>query len=206
MSEPRIAPPAAPQFRAHFDAHVAFANGGGLTAEGFRIDLPRPDVEAAEVGRLFVQHLGLALVGSIEVTNLVVVEEQHRGTRGIETTAAAASGRRVVDLSHVIREGLVTYPGLPAPVFTPQGKAARMSSGASGGTRIVLRAVASVWLANEDCWKNEPWTRSPPRLKLADVPSARKPLCFSFEALVQYVSKPLRQSGHAPHDGFAMMT
>jgi arylformamidase len=26
--------------------------------------------------------------------------------------------RRVVDLSHVIREGLVTYPGLPAPVFT----------------------------------------------------------------------------------------
>ena len=119
MSETRTAPPAAPQFRAHFDAHVAFANGGGLTAEGFRIDLPRPDVEAAEVGRLFVQHLGLALVGSIEVTNLVVVEEQHRGTRGIETTAAAASGRRVVDLSHVIRDGLVTYPGLPAPVFTP---------------------------------------------------------------------------------------
>lgn len=27
--------------------------------------------------------------------------------------------RRVVDLSHVIREGLVTLPGLPAPVITP---------------------------------------------------------------------------------------
>jgi kynurenine formamidase len=25
---------------------------------------------------------------------------------------------RVIDLSHVIREGLITYPGLPAPVFT----------------------------------------------------------------------------------------
>ena len=29
------------------------------------------------------------------------------------------SQRRVVDLSHVIRDGLVTYPGLPAPVITP---------------------------------------------------------------------------------------
>jgi hypothetical protein len=31
-----------------------------------------------------------------------------------------------------------------------------MSSGASSGTRIVLRAMAIVQLANEDCWKNEP--------------------------------------------------
>ena len=29
------------------------------------------------------------------------------------------SSRRVVDLSHRIRAGLITYPGLPAPVITP---------------------------------------------------------------------------------------
>ncbi len=34
-------------------------------------------------------------------------------------TPPAASGRRVVDLSHRIRAGLVTYPGLPEPVVTP---------------------------------------------------------------------------------------
>lgn len=107
-----------PQYRAHFDARVAFANGGGLTAEGFRIDLPGVDVDAAEVGRLFVQHLGLALVASVEVSGLEIVEETHRGTRGIEV-ATAAGGRRVVDLSHRIRAGLVTYPGLPEPVITP---------------------------------------------------------------------------------------
>src|SRR6185503_15402529 len=27
------------------------------------------------------------------------------------------AGRRLVELSHVIRDGLVTYPGLPAPVI-----------------------------------------------------------------------------------------
>ena len=46
MSEARTVSPA-PQFRAHFDAHVAFANGGGLTAEGFRIDLPHPELDEA---------------------------------------------------------------------------------------------------------------------------------------------------------------
>ncbi len=41
---------------------------------------------------------------------------------GIEVArprAGSPVARRVVDLSHVIREGLVTYPGLPSPVFTP---------------------------------------------------------------------------------------
>lgn len=32
---------------------------------------------------------------------------------------AAPSAQRVVDLSHTVRAGLVTYPGLPAPTITP---------------------------------------------------------------------------------------
>lgn len=107
-----------PDYRAHFDAVIAFANGGGLTAEAFRLDLPSPDLDEAEIGRLLVQHLGLALVGSVTLTNLRIVEEQHRGSRGVDA-APAGLGRRVIDLSHVIREGMITYPGLPAPVFSP---------------------------------------------------------------------------------------
>lgn len=33
--------------------------------------------------------------------------------------ATPSRSRRVVDLSHVIRDGLITYPGLPAPTITP---------------------------------------------------------------------------------------
>jgi kynurenine formamidase len=105
-------------YRAHFDATVTFANGGGLTAHGFRLDLPTGRESTEEVGQLFVHHLGLAMVGSVELENLAIVEEPHKGSRGIETVAPAEA-RRVVDLSHVIHEGLVTYPGLPAPVITP---------------------------------------------------------------------------------------
>ena len=108
------------EYRAHFDAVVEFANGGGLTAEGFRLDLPGRDADVLTVGRLFVQHLGLALVSAVTVSNLSVVEEQHRGSRGVEVPAAAETRGRIVDLSHVIRDGLITYPGLPAPVITIQ--------------------------------------------------------------------------------------
>jgi arylformamidase len=110
--------PAATEFRAHFDARVTFANGGGLTAEGFRLDLPTGAETPEQIGELFVRHLGLAMVGSVELDGLQVVEEPHKGSRDIEKPTAGAP-RRVVDLSHVIHEGLVTYPGLPAPEFSP---------------------------------------------------------------------------------------
>ena len=45
-------------YRAVFDAHVTFVNGGGLTAEGFRLDVPSKDMAEDEVARLLVQHLG----------------------------------------------------------------------------------------------------------------------------------------------------
>jgi kynurenine formamidase len=107
-----------PDHRAHFDFDIRFANGGDLTGTGFRLDLPSADLDEASVGRLLVQHLGLALVDTIELRGLRIVEEPHRGSRGVEV-AVPRSPARVVDLSHPIRAGLVTYPGLPAPVITP---------------------------------------------------------------------------------------
>lgn len=107
-----------PEYRAHFDARVTFANGGGLTAEGFRLDLPTGSETADEIGRLFVQHLGLAMVGSVDLEGVRIVEEAHKGSRAVEKPATDAP-QRIVDLSHRIHEGLVTYPGLPAPEITP---------------------------------------------------------------------------------------
>jgi kynurenine formamidase len=116
------------EYRAHFDAEIDFVNGGSLRAEGFRLDLPSADLGEADIGELLVRHLGLALVGRVELANLDIVEEAHRGSRGVDaasTAADAASARpavlrgELVDLSHTIRAGLVTYPGIPAPTVTP---------------------------------------------------------------------------------------
>lgn len=108
-----------PEYRAHFDFDIRFANGGGLSGVGFRLDLPSADLSETEIGRLLIAHLGLALVDDVELRAVRVVEEPHRGSRGVETGAPPAAETRVVDLSHPIRAGLVTYPGLPAPTITP---------------------------------------------------------------------------------------
>ncbi|TDN91307.1 cyclase family protein [Microbacterium sp. BK668] len=115
-----------PDYRAHFDFQISFANGGELAGTGFRLDLPSADLDEAAIGRLLVRHLGLALVDSVELRGLRIVEEAHRGSRGIGRTTdpstklrGTAAATRVVDLSHPIRAGLITYPGLPAPAITP---------------------------------------------------------------------------------------
>jgi len=125
-------------YRAHFDARVSFANGGGLEAEGFRLDLPSKDQTAEAVGQLFVRHLGLALVAEVLLANFQIVEEQHRGSRGIavEPSATPGSHRRVIDLTHPAEATLTTVAdlasheletlvGLPAEVFHLQDVAAR---------------------------------------------------------------------------------
>lgn len=117
-----------PEYRAVFDVRIAFVNGGGLNAEGFRLDVPRADISEREVARLVVQHLGLAMVGEVVFDRFAVIEEQHKGSRGVSTAGSDAAGLdaaapgapvRLVDLSHTVREGLVTYPGVPAPSVTP---------------------------------------------------------------------------------------
>jgi uncharacterized protein YndB with AHSA1/START domain len=73
---------APPRYRAVFDAEVVFSNGGGLQAQGFRVDIPDRDTTAERVGELFVASLDLLMSESITVRNLRVIEEAHKGTRG----------------------------------------------------------------------------------------------------------------------------
>ncbi|WP_174536173.1 cyclase family protein [Micromonospora chalcea] len=105
------------EYRAVFDAEVNFANGGGLRTDGFRLDVPHPDVTDDEVAALLVRHLGLLMVGEVRITNRTVVEEPHKGGRGV-AAPATGGGRKLVELSHVITEGLVTLPGWPGPSIT----------------------------------------------------------------------------------------
>jgi hypothetical protein len=90
------------EYRAVFDVRICFLNGGGLAAEGFRLDVPSAHTSEAEVARLLVQHLGLALVAGVDFDRFEVVAEQHKGSRGV--AAAPSSGGdtnapQVVDLT-----------------------------------------------------------------------------------------------------------
>ena len=133
-----------PEFRAHFDAVVTFTNGGDLRTDGFRLDLPTGAETAEDVGRLFVQHLGLALVGSVALANLEVVEEQHRGSRGVSAVVTGSTGGSLVDLSHTVREGLVTYPGLPAPTITSHMSREASRASYAPGTEFTMDVITMI--------------------------------------------------------------
>ncbi|HYG69699.1 MAG TPA: cyclase family protein, partial [Anaeromyxobacteraceae bacterium] len=103
------------QHRVQFDAEVTFQNGGRLAVEGFRLDIPGDDITDSDLAASFVRHLGLLMVGDVRISAKHVFREAHKGSRGVEARPAA---RRVVELSHPIRHGMVTYPGLPGPEIT----------------------------------------------------------------------------------------
>ncbi|HLT10741.1 MAG TPA: cyclase family protein [Micromonosporaceae bacterium] len=107
------------EHRAVFDAEVTFTNGGGLQAQGFRLDLPSPDLAEADIADLFIRHLGLLMVGQVRLHNLRIVAEPHRGSRGVPPAKSASRQSRLVELNHVIEAGMTTYPGLPGPEITP---------------------------------------------------------------------------------------
>ena len=45
------------EYRASFDAAIRFSNGGDLTAHGFRVDVPSPDIDQGGIAALFVASL-----------------------------------------------------------------------------------------------------------------------------------------------------
>lgn len=145
-------------YRAHFDAVVSFVNGGGLAAEGFRLDVPAADVGEDELAELFVRHLGLALVGAVELRDVRIVAEQHRGSRGVgETASGVRAHARIVDLSHRIRAGLVTYPGLPEPVITPHLTREASRGRYAPGTEFAMDVITMI--GNTGTYLDSPFHR-----------------------------------------------
>jgi arylformamidase len=109
------------EYRASFDAAITFSNGGDLAVHGFRVDLPSPDTSEAGIAALFVASLGLLMTDAVELSNVTIIAEPHKGTRGGPADRAAPGpdqGGRLVELSHVILPGMVTSPGLPGNTGT----------------------------------------------------------------------------------------
>lgn len=171
-SEPDQVPAA--EYRASFDAVIRFSNGGDLTAHGFRVDLPTADADHAEIAALFVASLGLLMTDSVELSNVAIFAEPHKGTRGGPADRArgpAAGQGRLVELSHVIRAGMITYPGLPAPEITPHltREASRASYGP--GTEFAIDRISLV--GNTGTYLDAPFHRFPDGTDLSGISLAK---------------------------------
>lgn len=81
------------------------------------------------------------------------------------------SKHRLIDLSHPIRDGLVTYPGLPAPEITDH--LTRESSEASYGPGTTFHIGRISMVANTGTYLDSPFHRFADGDDLADLPLDR---------------------------------
>lgn len=163
--------PADEQYRAQFDAAVTFSNGGSLHVEGFRIDMPGPDVDESGIATLFVASLGLLMTESVRLSELTVFAEPHKGTRGgpsDQAPAAPGADRRLVELNHVITPGMVTYPGLPGPEFTPHVTRERSRESYAAGTEFQIDRISMV--GNTGTYLDSPCHRYAGGADLSEIP------------------------------------
>jgi arylformamidase len=183
-----------PDHRAHFDFEIRFANGGDLTGTGFRLDVPSADVDDERVSRLLVQHLGLTLVDTVELRGLRIVDEPHRGSRGVPSAETHSAGR-IVDLSHPIRAGLVTYPGLPAPVITPHLTRADSRAKYAPGTEFAMDVITMV--GNTGTYLDSPFHRYADGCDLAGLDLSTLVVCAQRSSI-----SPMRGTGSGAASGW----
>jgi arylformamidase len=162
------------EYRASFDAVISFSNGGDLTAHGFRVDVSSADVGEAEIAALFVASLGLLMTDTVELSNVEVFAEPHKGRRGGPSDRSrdtpAASGR-LVELSHVIRAGMITYPGLPGPAIAPYLTREASRDHYAPGTEFAIDELTLV--GNTATYLDAPYHRYPDGADLSSIPLTR---------------------------------
>jgi len=166
------------EYRASFDASVSFANGGGLAVDGFRVDVPDPGIGEAGIAALFVASLGLLMTESVELANVEIIAEPHKGTRGGPSDRAAVPPSRrgaLVELGHVIRAGMVTYPGLPGPDITPYLTRDASRELYAPGTEFAIDRLTL--LGNTGTYLDAPYHRYPDGADLSGIPLPGPPIC-----------------------------
>ncbi len=162
------------EYRASFDAAVTFSNGGDLAVHGFKVDVPSADIDEAGIAALFVASLGLLMTDAVELRNVTITAEPHKGTRGGPADRGGdppGPRGRLVELSHVIRPGMITYPGLPGPAITPYLTREASRAQFAPGTEFAIDQITMV--GNTGTYLDSPYHRFAGGADLAAIPLAR---------------------------------
>ncbi|WP_223585077.1 cyclase family protein [Sphingobacterium sp. GVS05A] len=97
--------------RVKFDFEIFFTNGGSIKGEDFRLDISGDDIGESALADYIVEDMQLLMVGKVNILNKEILIEPHK-RKPIDESVAKDS---LIDLSHTIEDGLITYKGLPAP-------------------------------------------------------------------------------------------
>lgn len=144
------------QHRVRFDFEIEFSNGGGVQGQGFRLDIDGDDIDDRALGDLIVRDLRLLMVAGVRIRNKQIIREAHK--RSQVTSATDRPGPEdIVDLSHVIESGMITYKGLPAPLICDFMSREASQQHYSAGTSFQIARIEMI--ANTGTYLDSPYHR-----------------------------------------------
>ena len=83
--------------RVKFDFVVHFTNGGSLSAQDFRLDIPGSDIGDDELAAYLIRDMRLLMAGRVDIANKQIIAEAHKRA----AIATAGLPRATIDLSKV---------------------------------------------------------------------------------------------------------
>ncbi len=103
--------------RVTFDFEVDFSNGGGIQGQDFRLDIEGEDISDDLLAEHIIRDMNLLMVGEVRILNKEIIEERHKRAKHATDRGVTVEDATLIDLSHTIVEGMITYKGLPAPLI-----------------------------------------------------------------------------------------
>jgi kynurenine formamidase len=131
--------------RVRFDFEVDFSNGGGIQGQDFRLDIDDDDISDDALAAYIVRDMRLLMVGAVRILNKKIIEERHkRQAATAQPSGAAGTPNDLIDLSHTIESGMITYKGLPAPLICDHLSRAKSREIYAEGTEFQIGKIEMV--------------------------------------------------------------
>lgn len=147
------------QKRVQFDFEIEFLNGGGLQGQGFRLDIEGDDIADPELAQYIVKDLRLLMVGRVLIKNKTIISEPHKRSSAPASRKSlnSSNAATLIDLSHTIEDGMITYKGLPAPLICDHLSREQSRRLYSPGTEFQIGKITMV--ANTGTYIDSPFHR-----------------------------------------------
>jgi arylformamidase len=154
--------------RVSFDFAIQFSNGGGIQGQGFRLDIEGDSISDEALAAYIIKDLRLLMVGKVDILNKQIIDEQHKraSKRGDDALAQAELG--VIDLSHTIEHGMITYKGLPAPIICDHISHAQSRGSYAPGVEFQIGRIDM--FVNTGTYIDTPYHRYPNGTDLSTTP------------------------------------
>lgn len=145
------------QKRVQFDFEIEFLNGGGIQGQGFRLDIEGGEIADSALAQYIVKDLRLLMVGRVLIKNKSIIVEAHKRSSAPASGTAQQSDTTLIDLSHTIEDGMITYKGVPAPLICDHLSREQSRQLYSEGTEFQIGKITMV--ANTGTYIDSPFHR-----------------------------------------------